>query len=303
MIGAYQDDPYGYYDPYGQDRDPRAQVPTPGGPPPPPTPSPTPDPTSTPDPAPAAADPWSTAPTDGNWEAWFRKNLGRNTLTPAELIALEASLNKVGVQVLRNASGVAGKIRLPNGQIVDVIQGASSGGNGFQWSTGSGESGGGGTPMAIDPSYLAPWEEAPPSPGQIPEFQSPGEFQAPTAQSMYADPSYQFRVGEGEHALENSAAAWGTLNSGGTLADIINYGQHAASQEYGQIFDRAFGIWNGNWNNALTSFRAKKDVNDDLYQRALNRYQMARSNWMDNQDRPFDKLYKAASLGATAAAA
>jgi hypothetical protein len=298
MIGTYQD--YGYYDPYAQD-----DGSDPNEPPPNPAPPPPADPTPPEEPPPAAAaDPWATGPTDGNWEAWFRKNLGRNTLTPAELIALEASLNKVGVQVLRNASGVAGKIRLPNGQIVDVINRAGSGGNGFQWLTGDGESGGAGpAPMAIDPSYLAPWTEAPPSPGYVPEFQSPGEFKAPTADSIYADPSYQFRVGEGQRALENSAAAKGVLNSGGTLSDIINYGQHAASQEYSNIFDRSFGIWNGNWNNALTSFRANKDVNDDMYQRSLNRYQMARQNWFDNQDKPFSKLYQAASLGATAAAA
>lgn len=299
MIGAYQD--YGYYDPYAQ-----GDGSDPGEPPPNPAPPPAPpaDPTPPTDPPPAAAaDPWATAPTDGNWEAWFRKNLGRNTLTPAELIALEASLNKVGVQVLRNASGVAGKIRLPSGQIVDIINRAGSGGNGFQWLTGDGEAGGGGTPMAVDPSYLAPWEEAPPSAGQIPEFQGPGNFQAPTADSIYADPSYKFRQGEGERALENSAAARGVLNSGGTLSDIINYGQHAASQEYSNIFDRSFGVWNADWNNALTNFRAKKDVNDDTYSRAMDRYRLARENFYSNQDRPYDKLFRAASLGATAAAA
>jgi hypothetical protein len=43
--------------------------------------------------------------------------------------------------VLRNAAGVAGKIQLPNGQIIDVINAAGAGGNGFQWLTGDGGGG------------------------------------------------------------------------------------------------------------------------------------------------------------------
>jgi hypothetical protein len=134
-----------------------------------------------------------------------------------------------------------------------------------------------------------------------PTFTAPGEFHEPTAEDVYKDPSYQFRVDQGRGALENSAAAKGVLNSGGTLSDIINYGQKAASQEYGQIFDRAFGLWNANWNNALTKFRAEKDVSDSSYQRAWNAYTDARDSHYRNQDGAFDKLFKITSLGAGAA--
>lgn len=53
------------------------------------------------------------------------------------------------------------------------------------------------------------------------------------------DPSYQFRLAEGQKALERSAAARGTLLGGGTLKALTNYGQNAASQEYQAAFNRA----------------------------------------------------------------
>lgn len=171
-------------------------------------------PVSTPATPTATTDPWTVAPTDGNWEAWFRRNLGRPTLSPAELIALEGKLNQAGVKVLRNASGVAGKVQLPSGQTVDVIQRAGAGGNTFQWLTGSGSAGGGPVDLgsiAIDPSYLQPWTGSAPR-MEVPSFQSPGEFHAPNEADLFADPSFKFRMSQGQGALENSAAAHGVLN-------------------------------------------------------------------------------------------
>lgn len=53
------------------------------------------------------------------------------------------------------------------------------------------------------------------------------------------DPSYQFRLAEGQKALERSAAARGILQTGGTLKALTRYGQDAASQEYQAAFNRA----------------------------------------------------------------
>ncbi len=52
------------------------------------------------------------------------------------------------------------------------------------------------------------------------------------------DPSYQWRLQQGMRALESSAAARGMTGSGSNLADITNYAQGAASQEYQNAFDR-----------------------------------------------------------------
>lgn len=52
------------------------------------------------------------------------------------------------------------------------------------------------------------------------------------------DPSYQWRLQQGQQAVERSAAARGGLNSGATLKALTRYAQGAASQEYQAAFDR-----------------------------------------------------------------
>jgi len=53
-----------------------------------------------------------------------------------------------------------------------------------------------------------------------------------------ADPGYAFRLGEGQKALERSAAARGGLISGGALKAATRYGQDMGSQEYQNAFQR-----------------------------------------------------------------
>jgi hypothetical protein len=53
-----------------------------------------------------------------------------------------------------------------------------------------------------------------------------------------ADPGYAFRLGEGQKALERSAAARGGLISGGALKAATRYGQDMGSQEYTNAFNR-----------------------------------------------------------------
>jgi len=53
-----------------------------------------------------------------------------------------------------------------------------------------------------------------------------------------ADPGYAFRLGEGQKALERSAAARGGLISGGALKAATRYGQNMGSQEYTNAFNR-----------------------------------------------------------------
>lgn len=59
----------------------------------------------------------------------------------------------------------------------------------------------------------------------------------PTAQ-LQATPGYQFRLGEGMKGVENSAAARGSLLSGGTMKALQKYGQDFASNEYQNQFNR-----------------------------------------------------------------
>lgn len=59
-----------------------------------------------------------------------------------------------------------------------------------------------------------------------------------TAEMMYQDPGYQFRLSEGMKGIESSAAARGMQLSGATLKGIGRYAQDYASGEFGQAYGR-----------------------------------------------------------------
>lgn len=63
----------------------------------------------------------------------------------------------------------------------------------------------------------------------------PGSFNF----NFEADPGYQFRLQEGQKAMDRSAAARGNLLSGGQAKALTQYNQGMASQEYGNAFNRA----------------------------------------------------------------
>jgi hypothetical protein len=67
-----------------------------------------------------------------------------------------------------------------------------------------------------------------------------GSFTAPTDVTEQNDPGYQFRLQQGLKALQNSAAAKGNLLSGGTAKGMEQFAQGDASQEYQNVYDRAF---------------------------------------------------------------
>jgi hypothetical protein len=69
-----------------------------------------------------------------------------------------------------------------------------------------------------------------------------GGFMPPTAQqALDDDPGYAFRQQQGQQAIERSAAARGTLLTGGTAKALQNYAQGLASQEYGNVYGRRLG--------------------------------------------------------------
>jgi hypothetical protein len=71
-----------------------------------------------------------------------------------------------------------------------------------------------------------------------PEF-TPTAFRAPTQEEATNEPGYMFRRDQGVDALNKSAAARGVLRTGGTLKNIIDYGQNFAASEYDRVYDRA----------------------------------------------------------------
>jgi hypothetical protein len=70
-------------------------------------------------------------------------------------------------------------------------------------------------------------------------------FSAPTAAQAEATPGYQFALQQGTRAIDQNAAANGTLLSGNTGVALQNYGQGLASTTYQQTY-----------NNALQSYLA-----------------------------------------------
>lgn len=68
-----------------------------------------------------------------------------------------------------------------------------------------------------------------------------GEFNTPFTSAefdLYKDPSYQWRLSEGQRALQAQANANGSRFSGGFNKALNDYSQNAASQEYAAAFGR-----------------------------------------------------------------
>jgi hypothetical protein len=62
------------------------------------------------------------------------------------------------------------------------------------------------------------------------------------ATDFTTDPSYQFRLAEGQKAVENSGAARGMTLSGAALKALTKYGQGAASTEFQNSYNRLAGV-------------------------------------------------------------
>lgn len=148
--------------------------------------------------------------------------------------------------------------------------------------------------------------EAPP--GWMPPGGAPGAFdyptfKEPTAEDVYADPGYKFRLGEGERALEQSASGQGTLRTGGTLKNVLQFGQDFATKEYGNVLNRKFGEYAFDFGRAKDIYSTNKNTYDTSYDNAWKAYLAGNDIFHQNQDSAFDKIYKEQNLGLNAASA
>jgi hypothetical protein len=112
-------------------------------------------------------------------------------------------------------------------------------------------------PTFTPPTYTPPpafsWDTPQPT-FTPPKAFSYADFQAPSYEAAQQDPGYQFRLGQGTDALQNAAAARGTLNDSGTLKALLDYGQGAASQEYANVYGRAADTYSTNYKNAASTY-------------------------------------------------
>ena len=123
------------------------------------------------------------------------------------------------------------------GRIPQDVQRASSGGGG-------GAMGGAGGAYA--------------GPGAIPP-----PFQSPSLADLQATPGYEARMQMGEQALQRSAAAQGSLLSGGTQKALNRFGQDYASNEYSNAYNRSY-------NNYLTNYQVQSFDPQNRYQHLLD---------------------------------
>jgi hypothetical protein len=83
---------------------------------------------------------------------------------------------------------------------------------------------------------MAPWREAGGQAiGSLAAMLQPGYDHT-------TSPGYQFRFGEGQRAVESSAAARGMLMSGGNLKDLVRFGQGVAADDFNQQFNRTASV-------------------------------------------------------------
>lgn len=89
---------------------------------------------------------------------------------------------------------------------------------------------------------LAPWlKTGTAALGQLSAMEGLGGKPADYS-AFYNSPDYQFALQQGQQALDRSAAARGSLYSGGHEADTMQFGQGLASQQFGNYWNRLAGL-------------------------------------------------------------
>lgn len=105
------------------------------------------------------------------------------------------------------------------------------------------------TPPPTGTNPLAPFSGTftpPTGNAPLPAVPTYPAFVQPTAADALNDQGYQFVRDQGQNALQNWAAAKGTLNDSETADALINYGQQAASTQFGNVYNRAAQTYNTN---------------------------------------------------------
>jgi len=120
----------------------------------------------------------------------------------------------------------------------------------------------------------------------IPEFDVRGdqpEF-SPEQLDVYKDPGYEFRRGEMERQVDRAAAGQGKVLSGNRLEELMARGGEMASQEYGNMYQRAvqdYGIQRAReqegYGRDVTRYGEQRAREQDLYGRDLTQYELDRA--------------------------
>lgn len=89
-----------------------------------------------------------------------------------------------------------------------------------------------------------------------------------------ADPGYQFRMDQGLQARERSASRYGNRFSGGLLAEMEQFAQGTASEEYGKVYNRKAQGYGGLMNLGVQAEQGANAWRGSMYssRRSLSDY-------------------------------
>lgn len=87
-----------------------------------------------------------------------------------------------------------------------------------------------------------------------------------TGEDLYKDPSYLFRLQQGQKALDRQGAAAGRFLSGRQLQASSDYNQGAASQEFQNAYSRALGTFGTNEANRYNAFSTNESNRFNAFQ-------------------------------------
>lgn len=141
---------------------------------------------------------------------------------------------------------------------------------------GAGAQGGTGTPISgdwFDQVGAAPDPYNPPAtPANLQQpYQAP-TFIPPTVQDLYADPGYAGRLDAQAKTFDRSAAAKGTLLSGGTLAARDKAAQTFGSNEYANLYSRYLQSYQDDSANQLGARQQNNSEFQSANANSLNTY-------------------------------
>lgn len=89
--------------------------------------------------------------------------------------------------------------------------------------------------------------------------------------SITDSPWYQFSLTEGLRGLQNKALAGGKFFSGQTTRDVLKFSQGLASQEYGNEFNRRYGLAQLGQSSAASLAGAAVQTGNTLAELSFNR--------------------------------
>jgi hypothetical protein len=142
---------------------------------------------------------------------------------------------------------------------------------------------------------------------QAPAVLDPNQyaFRPPSGQDVLTqDPGYQFRLQQGQLALDRAASAKGQLLSGGQLKAQQQFGQDLASQEYQNAYQRGLTQNQLGYERAMTgneqTYQRGLAANQLGYGRALQQNQDIYGRQLQAYGTNLNRLQSIAGLGQTA---